>query len=123
VSETYECTVVSVRRVLVEEGDSLEDNKTGAVLGAVTGGVLGNAVGAGRGRTTATVLGAVAGGVGGAMAEKAMKRQDALEYVLKMQNGSLRTVVQGLDNQLAPGQKVLLIIDNNGGRSRIVPAS
>jgi outer membrane lipoprotein SlyB len=121
-NETHECTVVSMRRVILEDGDYLENNKTGALLGAVTGGVLGNTVGAGRGRTAATVLGAVAGGVGGAMAEKAMKKQEGLEYTVKLQNGSMRTIVQGIDNQLAIGQKALLIIDHHG-RSRVVPGT
>jgi outer membrane lipoprotein SlyB len=121
VNETYECTVVNVRRVVLEEGDYLEDNKVGAIVGAATGGVLGNTIGKGTGRTAATVLGAVAGGFGGAMAEKALKKQEGVEYVVKLQSGSMRTVVQGADNPLSPGQKALLIVDKHA-RSRIVPA-
>jgi uncharacterized protein YcfJ len=41
---------------MVEEGDYLENNMTGALMGAAAGGVLGNMIGGGRGRTTATVV-------------------------------------------------------------------
>ncbi|MBQ7673377.1 MAG: glycine zipper 2TM domain-containing protein [Alphaproteobacteria bacterium] len=120
-SETYECVVVNVRKVAVEEGDYLENNMTGALMGAAAGGVLGNMIGGGRGRTAATVVGALAGAAGGAAAEKHLKSQEGLEYTVKLQSGAMRTVVQGLDNPLYKGQQALLIIDNN--RARVVPKS
>ncbi|MBR1734644.1 MAG: glycine zipper 2TM domain-containing protein [Alphaproteobacteria bacterium] len=118
-SQTFECVVVSVRKVAVEEGDYLEDNKVGALMGGAAGGVLGNMIGGGRGRTAATVVGALAGAAGGAMAEKHLKSQNGLEYTVKLKSGEMRTVVQGLDNPLYQGQSALLIIDNN--RARVVP--
>lgn len=118
-SETYECVVVNVRKVMVENGDYLEDNQAGAIMGAAAGGVLGNMIGGGRGRTAATVVGALAGATGGAMAEKHLKSQEGLEYIVKLSSGAMRTVVQGLDNPLSPGQSALLIIDNN--RARVIP--
>lgn len=117
--ETYECIVVSVRKVIVEEGDYLESNKTGALAGAIAGGVLGNAIGGGRGRAITTAAGALVGATGGAYAEKSLKRQNGLEYVVKLKSGNMRTVVQGMDNALYPGQSALLMIDHNG-RSRVV---
>lgn len=119
-NETYECIVVSARRVAVEEGDYLENNHTGALVGGILGGVAGNAIGKGHGRTAATAVGAIAGGFGGAMAEKAVKSQDGMEYVVRLRSGAMRTVVQGLDNPLYVGQTALLMIDNYG-RSRVVP--
>lgn len=121
VSDSYPCVVVNVRKVLVEGGDSLEDNRLGAMGGAIAGGVLGNAIGGGRGRTISTVGGALAGGLGGAMAEKALKSQDGLEYTVRMPSGSLRTITQGMDGALAVGQSALLIISSRG-RSRLVAA-
>lgn len=121
-SQTYECTVISVRKVAVTEGDRLEDNKSGALMGAVAGGALGNMIGGGRARIATTAAGALAGGVGGAMLERNMKTQEGLEYVVRLRSGEMRTVVQGLDNPLYRGQKALLIIDESrGGRSRVVP--
>ncbi|MDR0632440.1 MAG: glycine zipper 2TM domain-containing protein [Holosporaceae bacterium] len=118
-SSTYSCTIVNVRRVMVEEGERLEDNKTGGIIGAITGGVLGNAVGGGRGRAITTATGALAGAAAGAYAEKHLKSQEAFEYVVELQSGGMRTVVQGTDVALAPGQAALLIVDPRG-RSRLV---
>jgi outer membrane lipoprotein SlyB len=116
----YECVVVSTRRVQVEEGDYLENNKTGALMGAVAGGAVGQAFGGGRGRILTTAGGALLGGAAGAVAEKALKSQEGLEYVVRLNSGQLKTVVQGLDSALQPGQAALLIV-NDKGRSRVVP--
>jgi outer membrane lipoprotein SlyB len=144
-SETHPCVVVSVRKVMVEEGERLEDNKLGALAGGVAGGVLGSQVGGGNARYVTGALGALAGGVGGAYAEKALKSQEAYEYVVRLEEakgeslvinktkgdkvshktierksgGSLRTVVQGTDVYIAPGSPAYLMIDPNG-RSRVV---
>ncbi|MDR0556133.1 MAG: glycine zipper 2TM domain-containing protein [Holosporaceae bacterium] len=119
-SATYPCVVIKVRKVKVEEGERLEDNKTGGIMGAIAGGALGNAMGGGRGRVVTTAAGALAGAAAGAYAEKTLKSQEAFEYVVELQSGGLRTVVQGTDVSLAPGQAALLVIDPNG-RSRLIP--
>lgn len=119
-AQTYECTVISIRKVLVNEGDYLEDNKTGVLAGAVAGGALGNMIGGGRTRIATTALGALAGAAGGAMLEKQIKSQEGLEYVVRLRSGELRTVVQGLDSPLYKGQRALLMV-YKGGRARVVP--
>lgn len=119
--ESYPCTVLSVRKVMIEESDYLEDNKTGALLGAVAGGVGGNMIGQGKGRTLATGLGALAGAAAGAYAEKALKQQEGFEYIVRLDNGKTKTVVQGTDTILAPGQRAILIEGN--GRARLVAAA
>jgi outer membrane lipoprotein SlyB len=118
-SSTYPCTVVSVRKVMVEEGDRLEDNETGRLMGAIAGGVLGNAVGKGRGRIVTTAAGALAGAAAGAYAEKSLKSQEAFEYIVQLQSGEMRTIVQGVDTVFAPGQSAFLIVDPRG-RSRLI---
>ena len=117
--DSYPCKVVSVRKIMVEEGDYLENSQTGTVLGAVAGGVAGNMIGQGKGRVLATGIGAVAGAVGGALAEKSLKSQEAYEYIVELRDGRMKTVVQGLDTVLAPGQEALLI-EGRRGRSRLV---
>jgi len=117
---SHPCTVVSVRVVAVEEGDYLENNQAGMLMGGVAGGLAGNMIGGGRGRTLATGIGALAGAAGGAFAEKALKAQNGYEYVVKMQNGSMRTVVQGMDTQLHPGQAALLIEGTRNSRPRLI---
>jgi outer membrane lipoprotein SlyB len=117
-SHTYECVVVSMRRVAVEEGERLEDNKTGGIMGAIAGGALGNAIGGGRGQVITTAGGALAGAAAGAYAEKALKSQVGIEYVVRLNSGELRSVVQGTDMVLGVGQPAYLIVDPNG-RSRV----
>ena len=118
-ASTFPCKVVRARVVNVQEGDYLEDNKLGMTSGAIAGGVLGNMIGKGKGRVLATAAGALAGSVGGAMLEKEMKSQQGMEYVVRLNDGSLKTVVQGLDHRLVPGQNALLMIYSSG-RSRLV---
>ncbi|MDR3179364.1 MAG: glycine zipper 2TM domain-containing protein [Holosporaceae bacterium] len=119
-TDTYECVVVKVRKVLVEEGERLEENKTGTLVGAIAGGALGNAFGGGRGRVVTTAGGALLGGIGGAFAEKALKSQEGLEYLVKLNSGQMKTIVQSADNPLYPGQLAFLIVDHRG-RSRVIP--
>lgn len=119
-SFSYQGTVASVRQVQVEEGEYLEENQMGLGLGAVAGGLAaGSTIGKGNGQLLSGALGAIAGGLGGAYAEKALKSQTALEYVVQLTNGNMMTVVQGLDNPLQIGQRVIVIVGLDG-RSRVI---
>ncbi len=120
IAATYRGKVLSVRKIMVENGDSLGSNIVGAGLGAVGGGVLGSMIGQGKGRLLATAAGAAVGGVGGAMAEKKLKQQEALEYIIQLDNGNTVTLVQGLSPYLSVGTRVFVHSSNNG-RSRVVP--
>ena len=119
-STTYRGVVISARPVMVEDKEYLEDNTMGMAGGGILGGVLGNSFGSGTGNTLATLAGAAAGAAGGAYAEKHLKTQNAMEYVVELDSGSLKTVVQGPTPALATGQKVLLM-QSHSGRSRIQP--
>ncbi|MGB0935637.1 MAG: glycine zipper 2TM domain-containing protein [Alphaproteobacteria bacterium] len=119
-SFTYQGVVASARQVVVENSEELEQNSTGILGGGLAGGLAGNQFGGGSGNVAATVGGAVLGGIAGAFAEKALKSQDAMEYVVRLNNGSMMTVVQGMDLQLAMGQRVLVMVSHDG-RSRVVP--
>lgn len=118
-SSAFQGTIIAARSVTVEEGESLEDNKTGILLGGLGGGVAGHQFGHGKGNLAATVGGAVLGAAAGAFAEKALKSQTAMEYTVKLTNGSLRTLVQ-TGETYAVGQRVIVNISQDG-RSRIVP--
>ena len=117
-SRTFRGVIVSVRKVQVGP-ETLEENTLGAGMGALAGGVLGYQVGQGRGNVAATALGGLAGAAAGAYAQQQLKTQDAFEYVVRLENGEMRTVVQGTDVSFAPGQNVMLIIGERN-RSRIV---
>ena len=118
-SFTYQGIVSSARLVEVEEGEYLEQNTTGIAAGAVGGGLAGNQIGSGSGNVAATVGGALIGGIAGAFAEKALKSQQAMEYVVQLSNGSMMTVVQGVQPQLQNGQRVMVLVSHSG-RSRVV---
>lgn len=119
-SFTYQGTIISARKIHVTGHENLEGNATGIGLGAVAGGLAGNQLGSGSGNVAATVGGAVIGGVAGAFAEKALKEQDGMEYAVKLTNGSIMTVVQGLEGAMSAGQRVLVMVSQDG-RSRVVP--
>ena len=115
---TYAGVIRSVRPVTVEHGENLEDNGLGIVGGGLAGGVIGSAVG--RGNFVPSAAGAIAGAVAGAFAEKKLKEQTGLEYVVELDNGGLMTVVQGQDQTFPIGLPVYVLV-SQGGRSRITP--
>lgn len=118
-SSTYSGVIISARGVVVEDKEYLGDNGLGIVGGGVGGAVAGSQFGKGSGNTAATVGGAVVGAVAGAFAEKYLKKQNAMEYIVALENGESKTVVQGTDPALTVGQKVWLIVSYEG-RSRVI---
>lgn len=121
-SRTFRGIVVSVREIEVTNAEKLQENTTGMTAGALAGGVGGYQFGKGRGQVASTAAGAILGAVAGAYAEKALSSQTALEYIVELTTGEMRTVVQGKDTKYTPGQRVLLIVGQQG-RSRIIPDS
>ncbi len=119
-STTYPGVIISCRQVMVEDKEYLEENGLGIIGGGVAGGYLGSKVGRGEGNMLATVGGAIAGATAGAYAEKMLKSQNAMEYVIALENGEAKTVTQGVDPAYSTGQKVWLIVSQRG-RSRVVP--
>jgi outer membrane lipoprotein SlyB len=119
VQETLAGKVISVRQVRVESEDQLEDNTLGLAAGGIAGGVAGNSFGKGTGKGLATVGGALAGATLGALAQKELKNQMGMEYVVKLDRGDLLTVVQGTDEPIGVGQRVY-VVKSDRGRSRVV---
>ena len=117
-TRTYEGVIVSVNDVTVSGDDSLEENEAGMLTGAAAGAAVGSNVGKGGGKTAGTVAGAIIGGITGAYAEKQLKTQGAVEYVVRMSNGELKTLVQGPKPRFSVDQEVF-IIENSGGRTRL----
>ena len=115
-STTYPGVIISSRQVTVEDKEYLGDNPLGIIGGGVGGAYLGSKIGKGEGNTLATGAGAAAG----AFAEKALKSQNAMEYVIALENGESKTVVQGLEPSMGVGQKVWLMVSHQG-RSRVTP--
>lgn len=94
--------VVSVTMVEVAgKGSGL-----GVVAGGVVGGLVGNQVGDGRGKDLATLAGVVGGAFAGNAIEKNAKKSKRYDIVVKMEDGSERTLSQATEPNLASGQKV-----------------
>lgn len=98
-------TVQAVNRLQVD-GDK---PPVGAVAGGVLGAVLGSQVGKGDGRTAAGVAGAVAGGVIGHQIDKRRNQREQFEVVLRMADGSQRTLMLDADPQLRVGAAVRVV--------------
>lgn len=116
VSTTYPGIIKNVRQVNVQHGEQLEDNQLGLAGGGIAGGVVGSAVG--RGNLFPTAAGALVGAVAGSFAEKKLKEQVGLEYIVELDNGGLLTVVQGPVQLFTIGQPVYVVVSSTG-RSRI----
>ena len=116
---TYRGTIEGVRQVVVKESDTLEGNTTGMVVGGLAGAAAGSRFGGGFGRTVMTGVGALGGAAVGAVAEEEIKRQYAMEYIVRTEDGRLITVVQGLEPRLSPGDRVYVQVPNRG-RARVM---
>ena len=126
--ESHPGVIISARHVRVKGGERLQDNETGTALGAVAGGLAGVGIAGhnnGLGSVAGMAGGAVLGGLAGAFAERALTNQDGIEYTVKLDRGSLMTVVQAPKPTLEVGQRVFVVVAHKskkyGGRSRVVP--
>lgn len=123
VSETYAGTILSVTFVTLKEKNRLVDNKTGATVGLLGGAVLGNTIGRGKGRNVTTVLGGLAGAAAGAAIEDNLSTQQGVQYVVKLDDGRILTVVQGTDIVLNKGQRAYVTYPRSDRtRARVFPA-
>ena len=116
VGQVMPCTVVSVRQVNVSSSDS----STGSVIGAIGGGVAGSTIGHGRGSVLGALGGAALGALAGDFAQGELSKQTGVEYIVKLDNGAMRTITQGTDVYMQPGQKCYLLY---GNQSRVIPAN
>lgn len=81
----------------------------GAAAGAVVGGLLGNQVGSGRGRTAATVAGVAGGALAGNQMEKNARASGQVYRVaVRMDNGSMQTLMQDVQPGVQIGERVRL---------------
>lgn len=99
--------VASVNKVKVKG----KTNYIGAITGGVAGAALGNQVGKGSGNTAATILGAVGGAMAGREIEKNVKSGNRFDVVVRLDNGTSRTVSYDSDPGVAVGAKVQFVGD------------
>lgn len=100
------CGVVTAIRTIEQAGAG---SGLGAIAGGVVGGLLGHQVGEGTGKDIATIAGAVGGGYAGHQIEKKVKTAKHYEIIVRMDDGSHRTMVQETEPAFAIGEKVKII--------------
>ncbi|MEW6514455.1 MAG: glycine zipper 2TM domain-containing protein [Pseudomonadota bacterium] len=93
------CGVVDNIREITQAG---EGSGLGAVAGGVVGAILGNQIGGGTGKKIATVAGAAGGAYAGHQIEKSQRKTTRYEVIVRMNDGSSRSVM--LD--MVPGWQV-----------------
>ncbi len=114
-------TVESIRRVKIQSG---EPGLVGTLGGAVAGAALGHTVGEGNGSVAATLLGTLAGGAAGQALEGATSEKDGVELTVRLDNGYVIAVTQGLDEEFRVGDRVQVLGGAGATRvTRLDPAS
>lgn len=93
------CGVVDSIREITQPG---EGSGLGAVAGGVVGAILGHQVGGGTGKKIATVAGAAGGAYAGHQIEKSQRKTTRYEVIVRMNDGSSRSVMM----DMVPGWQV-----------------
>ncbi len=97
------------------------ESGVGSLAGAATGGIAASNIGGGRGQGLAMIAGAVAGGVLGNYAERKSTETNALNFTVRLDNGSFISVVQQSEgNSLLVGDRVKVM--TQGRTSRLARA-
>jgi len=112
-STVYEGTVTGVTEVQIRPDNSVIGAATGAVLGGIAGSELG---GGDKANTAGAIGGAVLGGVAGNEAGKAINTRPGYAYIVRLNNGEVREIIQGADIYIAPGTLVNVIYREDGVR-------
>lgn len=101
--------VENVREVTID--NARPNTGAGGAIGAVVGGIVGSQVGRGSGSTAAAVIGAVLGGLAGQAIEQQSGRQQGQEIAIKLDDGRQISIVQTMEEQFRPGDRVRIISD------------
>ncbi len=82
-------------------------NAAGTIIGGIIGGLIGTQIGSGSGRTAATIAGAVGGAAAGnAIEGRRRADHETFRVTVRLDNGSLQTVIQENINDLRTGDRV-----------------
>jgi outer membrane lipoprotein SlyB len=106
--ETSQGRVLSSRPVEIE---SDEGGVAGPLAGGAIGGAAGYGVGSGSGQGLATFIGAAIGAGLGYLAEKEIRSQEGIEYIVELEDGRVVTLVQNRAEDEPPipdGEPVLV---------------
>ena len=109
--------VVTSSRVVKVTGNG--ELGIGGVAGGALGAITGSEIGSGRGSLVGGIGGALLGGLAGNQIQKGLSTQTGVEYVVKLRNNSLVSVVQAPTPTFNRGQHVLVQY-GAGGHPRII---
>jgi outer membrane lipoprotein SlyB len=93
------CGVIGNIREISQPG---EGTGLGAVAGGVIGAIVGNQIGGGSGQKIATVAGAAGGAYAGHQIEKSQRKTTRYEVLVRMNDGTTRTVMM----DMVPGWQI-----------------
>ena len=99
----YSCGTIESIREVEKPG---EGSGLGMAGGALGGAVLGKQFGNGRGRDALTILGAIGGGFAGHQAEKSYRTVKSYEVMVRMEDGSLRSIPSAIQPSWRAGDRV-----------------
>lgn len=102
-------TIVSTRPVKIQANSQ---GVIGGLGGGAIGGIAASSIGGGTGKVLATAVGGVLGAVVGSKVEEKASQVDALEMVIKKDNGKEIVVVQKKEAGLVPGARVRIVGDS-----------
>ncbi len=110
--------IVSMRAVQVQG----QSGGVGTLGGVVAGGAAGSYLGRGdpRAGIIGAVGGAILGGLAGSAAEKSLSGGNAVEFIIREDNGQTISVVQTNEENFQSGERVIL---SRGARTRIARAA
>jgi outer membrane lipoprotein SlyB len=110
--------IVSMRNVEVQGAPS----GVGTVGGAVAGGVAGSYIGHGdpRAGIIGVIGGAILGGLAGNAIERGVSTGNAVEFIIREDNGQTISVVQTNEENFHPGERVVI---TRGARTRLSHAA
>ncbi|MDE2337551.1 MAG: hypothetical protein KGL10_09590 [Alphaproteobacteria bacterium] len=108
--------IIGVRHVKVQA----QDTGVGTLGGAAAGGVAGSTAGGGKGAILTAIAGAVVGGIAGDAAERALRNEIGIEYVIRKDDGQTVSIVQNIgkdDKPLHVGERVMIQTDGSYQRA------
>ena len=120
VIETSEATVLSSRVVDIDGGDN---SGVGAVAGGAVGATSGYVIaGSGSGRGLGLVLGTVIGAGAGYLAEGAAREREGIEYIVRMSDGRVVTLVQNrAENEEPIPDGTAVLVQYGKDYTRVIP--
>jgi outer membrane lipoprotein SlyB len=106
--------ILSVRDVKIKGAESGAGAAAGAVAGGLAGSTLGDSTAT---RALGGLGGVVIGGIVGYTTENAITGGDASEFIIQPDAGEPYAIVQGNDEELKAGERILII---ESGKLRII---